>query len=526
MTKRENDENRELHDSEKKKVKLNDEDEKDIKISIMLLKEIEEKNEKELFLKSRDSWVCEWRRRWECAEEFQTLGDTLYEQGNFKKAKKYYERAVKFDSLNTAHYDNLGLTLTDLKEHEKAIKSFKKGLKYSPDDFYSNYNCGRTFNMMKRYNEAIPYFQAAIKADPYYGYAYIALGNSYSGLSRYEDANEITKRAIEVSPDLPNSYANIGENYLQLGKIEEAIEYFKREIEVAPESARAYFKIGSILDDKKKYDEAITYYKKGIEIRPEHVSAYHNLGITYRKIRDYENAIEQFKEVAKREPESANGYYILGEVFYFAGRYKEAFEQHEKAKEKLLIVNSKTNIFLHTCTSFPLIKLKEYEKAKIEIQSYITNPDESFDLFCYGFVLYKLKEYQSAYETLLRCILIGTVKYNDEIEYRSKTKYYLAMTLIKLQENNYDKIMQNFEDAIVAQPNWGKAYYRIAQFLTMKYPLEKKAEIKSNYLIAVEKNNLMHPCDRLSELKIMKIMETLHNQKRPFVTSAQASRTC
>ena len=54
-----------------------------------------------------------------------------------------------------------------------------------------------------------------------------------------------------------------------------------------------------------------------------------------------------------------------------------------------------------------------------------------------------------------------------------------------------------------------KFYYRIAQFLSLKYPIEKKEEIKSNYLFAVEKNNLAHPCDRLSQLKIIKILETV-----------------
>ena len=74
MSKRKNDEeNLELDDSEKKKVKLNDE---------------------------------------ESLEENQIKGDRFYEQENFGVARSCYLKALKFDSLNVVHYDNLALTLT------------------------------------------------------------------------------------------------------------------------------------------------------------------------------------------------------------------------------------------------------------------------------------------------------------------------------------------------------------------------------------------------------------------------------
>ena len=468
------------------------------------VKEEDGVEKQKLYLNRVKEWVDKWKNRWKRAGTEQEVGDIYYEEKNFTAAKISYKRAVKLDSQNIAHYDNLGLTLTALNEYEKAIKYFKIGLKQyaSQNDFYIFYNCGRTLNIMKRFNEAIPHFQTAIKIDPLYVYGYIALGNSYSGLRRYEEAIESAKKAIEVNPNIPSSYYLIGNCYIKMGNVDEGIGYLKREIEVAPNRAAGYYNLANVLDDVKRYDEAIYYFKKAIEVDPNYGSSYNNLGFTYRNIRDYDNAIEQFKEVTKREPFATDGYYNLSETFYNVGRYKEALEQAEMG-DKLLKIR-KTNTLVHSCTALPLIKLKEYEKAKIDIQSCFSIPEDTFDLFCYGLVLYKLKEYQNSSLNLLNCIIIGPV-----LEYTSKTKYYFAMTLIKLKENNCDKIIDNFNDSIEAEPNWSKPYYRLAQFLNLKFPIEKKEEIKSNYLFAVEKNNLMPPCDRLSELKIIKILETV-----------------
>ena len=52
--------------------------------------------------------------------------------------------------------------------------------------------------------------------------------------------------------------------------------------------------------------------------------------------------------------------------------------------KKFALISPQTKIRFHSCATFPLIKLKEFEKAKIEIQSCFSQTEDSIDLFFMG----------------------------------------------------------------------------------------------------------------------------------------------
>ena len=181
-----------------------------------------------------------------------------------------------------------------------------------------------------------------------------------------------------------------------------------------------------------------------------------------------------------------------------------------------------------------LIKLGEYEKAKeiiqnlVEIDKQISN----YNYYCYGLVLYKLKNYELAYEKLKNSLGL-----NPTQDYRYKAAHYFAMAYLKKEKVNLDnedvhnnnidenddninnnntvrkkidklhnEAIENFSKAIEDNKEWGKAYYRRGE-VRMKVKEYEKA--LDDFRCAIANNAGNHPCNQLSEKKILLIQSNI-----------------
>jgi tetratricopeptide (TPR) repeat protein len=62
------------------------------------------------------------------AEEYLTKASDADENGRYKSAIKYYQKAVAIDPNYAAAYYNMGIAYDDLKDYSEAIRSIKKPL--------------------------------------------------------------------------------------------------------------------------------------------------------------------------------------------------------------------------------------------------------------------------------------------------------------------------------------------------------------------------------------------------------------
>jgi len=65
--------------------------------------------------------------------------DILANEGDFKNAELYYERAIKYNPNCSHAYNVLGMMLFEKGEYEKALKSFDVTLKINPHDVGATY---------------------------------------------------------------------------------------------------------------------------------------------------------------------------------------------------------------------------------------------------------------------------------------------------------------------------------------------------------------------------------------------------
>jgi len=109
----------------------------------------------------------------ERAHKFYSVAKQFFNEGNFSKAKDFFEKAVELDPENSEYYTALGITYaTEYEGHEPnieaAVKSFKKAAELKPDDFRNYYYIGIIYKNIGKSEIALKAFKKAIELKPDY----------------------------------------------------------------------------------------------------------------------------------------------------------------------------------------------------------------------------------------------------------------------------------------------------------------------------------------------------------------------
>lgn len=163
-------------------------------------------------------------------------------RGDFKEAKKYFEKTLKIDpSFKTAE-DSL-IIINDVIEEkiikETAIHLFK----------------GFSSRGKGQYDQAISNYIKATEINPTYAGAFYYQGAAYNKKGQYDQAISDYTKAIMINSKYANAYYNRGVAYIRKGQYERAISDFTETIKINPKDEGAYNNRGIVyltIDDKIK----------------------------------------------------------------------------------------------------------------------------------------------------------------------------------------------------------------------------------------------------------------------------------
>lgn len=124
----------------------------------------------------------------------------LDEQGDTKKARQVYQKAIEENDCAADAYCNLGILESQEGNYPKAIDSFTLCLKQNPRHYEAHYN----------------------------------LANLYAELGNHALAKLHYTIAIELEPAFPNSYYNLGLTLALVREYKEAVEYLRKYKDLAP----------------------------------------------------------------------------------------------------------------------------------------------------------------------------------------------------------------------------------------------------------------------------------------------------
>jgi len=124
----------------------------------------------------------------------------LDEQGDPRKAKQAYLKAIEEDDCAADAYCNLGIIESQEGNYPKAIDYFTLCLKENPRHYEAHYN----------------------------------LANLYAEVGNHALAKVHYSIAIELEPDFPNSYFNLGLTLAQIREYKDAVQYLKKYKDLSP----------------------------------------------------------------------------------------------------------------------------------------------------------------------------------------------------------------------------------------------------------------------------------------------------
>jgi tetratricopeptide (TPR) repeat protein len=241
--------------------------------------------------------------------EYGSLGKLDEAREEFKKAKEWYEKAMRnpdghtfsqvINNLRIIEYlDQQKIELYLAVHYFKTVNKLKKENWDQFDRTISPYD-----NAVKKTDQAISYFNEVVKlkpGDPFVNFirAYIyennsfpykQQGNGWNEEPEYDKAIADYSKAIELNPEFIDAYLRRGNIYSRKGQYNNAISDYSRLIELKPEDPESYYIRGGTYIGKGEYDNAISDFSKAIELKPGHVAAYAMRGLLYYNKGQYHN---------------------------------------------------------------------------------------------------------------------------------------------------------------------------------------------------------------------------------------------
>jgi superkiller protein 3 len=269
------------------------------------------------------------------------LGNALDDLGKKEEAIAAYRQAIKLQPDFAAAYNNLGNALDDLGKLEGAIAAYRKAIELDPKYAAAYYNLGIALRQQGKLEDAIAAYRQVNKLQPDYADAYYNLRNALYEQSEQEKTRaEIEKMVIYIRPNSytppqldsikDKSYNNMGNTLIDKKKRKEAIKAYKKAIKLDLQNATAYNNLGLALIQERKRKEAIKAYRQAIKLQPNYAEAYNNLGIALKEEGTLGEAILQLHKAISLDPQSSIFNGSLGDVLKEQNKLEEAISQYRK----------------------------------------------------------------------------------------------------------------------------------------------------------------------------------------------------
>ena len=275
------------------------------------------------------------------------LGTIKYQQGDYKEALSFYERALQvFQKIFPADHPQLASSYSNIASVYKNTGKYSQAL-----SFYE-----RAFEILRR---SLPANHTYL-AISYNNIAsvYDNRGEYAKALSFYERALEILRESLPANhPHLAISASNIGLVYQNMAEYSKALFFFERAIEIQlkslptnhPHLATSYNNCASVYDNMGEYSKALSTYERALQIRrkcvpsnhPHLATSYSNIAWVYKNTGEYSKSLSffeqaldiQLKSLPVNQPSLAVSYSKLASMYQIMGKYSKALSTHERALE-------------------------------------------------------------------------------------------------------------------------------------------------------------------------------------------------
>jgi tetratricopeptide (TPR) repeat protein len=202
------------------------------------------------------------------ARAYDYRGTAYYRKGDYDRAIRDYNEAIRLDPKNAALYNNRGFAYHEKGDYDRAMRDY--------DD--------------------------AIQLDASLAAAYVGRGLAYNRKGNYDRAIRELDEAIRLDPKSAVAFNNRGLAYDSKGDYDRAIRDYNEAIRLDPKDAVAYSNRGSAYNEKGDYDRAIRDLDEAIRLNPKYPNAYSHRSFAYGKKGDYDRAMADLNKAIELNP--------------------------------------------------------------------------------------------------------------------------------------------------------------------------------------------------------------------------------
>jgi len=256
--------------------------------------------------------------------------------GEYKKAKRYYEEALKIDPDLIEAHNNLGLLLNEkFNDKENAKKHFDETLRINPDFAKGHHNLA--WLLLDKFDDkenAKKHFVEELKIDPNNFIAHYNLALLLE--NKYDDKDEARKnyeQALRINKDFFEAHYNLALllNYNN-DNDKGAKEHYEEALRINPSCIDAHNNLAILLytkfDDK---EESRRHFEESLKIDQNFDKTHFNLAcLLLDKFDDKEGARKHYEEAVRLNPDYMDTHYYLAKLLF------EKFDDKEGARKHYL----------------------------------------------------------------------------------------------------------------------------------------------------------------------------------------------
>ncbi|MBV1910140.1 MAG: tetratricopeptide repeat protein [Kangiellaceae bacterium] len=320
----------------------------------------------------------------------------LHQQGNLKKAKQFYVKAIKDNKGNAQAHYLLGLLYQQERKFIDSSKHLKKSLELVPTDLLV---CNAFTNLLSIQNKHVQlqaYVKSQIKEKLFDEALVLKLASSFVKTGDYSSALKQFKSAISINAISWTAWLGVGNCLFSLKKYTEAISSYHKVLEIIPDQIDAQNNIGAIYIEQNKLVEATKNFENIVRKKPKYPPGWYNLAVISSSLNQNEHAENFNNNALVLNPHYLDALLLKCKLLIFRGEYACALEQYndilDKVGESNTVFNDIGNLYF---------KIGDYRNAKLyykkSVESCIGYTDGLFNL---ANTQIQLKEHPEAVKTL------------------------------------------------------------------------------------------------------------------------------
>ena len=221
-------------------------------------------------------------------EIWNLLGMEYLFQEDYTKAKKYFYKCVKENTLDYQSLYNLLYCYEQLGENIEAINTLNNLLEINPYSEVAWHQLGKIYIKINKPEEALSAFEFAIISDDCFTSAYIEKGKLLEQMGRINEA--IDNYEFSLNFNDPNAFVNhrIGLCHLKLGNDKLAIRYLEESIKLEPNHENSWMALIDFLIDSKDLLKAQHYVKKALQSNSDNTDFWKKSALIHFQLNFYE----------------------------------------------------------------------------------------------------------------------------------------------------------------------------------------------------------------------------------------------